>query len=206
MSTTKAVLSGSLVAIALFLPHTVAAQPTPKVQVFGGYSYLRLAEQPNPDFNAENLNGWEASIKLNVTRRLGLLADIGGNYGSLACSPAFVQAAPSLCTVGTNQYTLLVGPEYKVLQLGRMIVNLRVSPGIAHTSNRTGRLTPPFEVKEYWFAASAGGSVDYRISDRLSYRVQPELLMTVGSPFGRQVLPYANLRVSTGFLFGFGRE
>lgn len=61
-------------------------------------------------------------------------------------------------------------------------------------SNRRGRLTPPFEVNEYWFAASAGCSVDYRISDRLSYRIQPELVMTVGSPFGRQVLSYVNLR------------
>lgn len=72
MSLTQRFVSGLVSAVMLSAPPTVAAQSTPKVEAFGGYSYLRLAEQPVANFNAENLNGWDSSIKLNATPRLGL--------------------------------------------------------------------------------------------------------------------------------------
>lgn len=50
-------------------------------------------------------------------------------------------------------------------------------------------------------AASFGGSVDYRINDRLSYRiVQPEFLLT---RCGGSAQP--GIRVSTGIVFAFGK-
>jgi hypothetical protein len=55
MRTPKLGFCGFVAALGLFVPHTVAAQNTPKVEAFGGYSYLRLAEQPVENFNVENL-------------------------------------------------------------------------------------------------------------------------------------------------------
>ena len=47
---------------------------------------MRLAEQPIENFSAEHLNGWDSSIELNIAPRVGLLANIGGNYGQRLCS------------------------------------------------------------------------------------------------------------------------
>src|SRR5438445_13501210 len=70
-----------LALLVLLFPHSAVAQDTPKLEVFGGYSYLRLTEQPRTLSNSASLNGWNASVKLNVTPRIGLLADFSGHYG-----------------------------------------------------------------------------------------------------------------------------
>jgi hypothetical protein len=183
----------------LLLPLTVAAQSTPRIEVFGGYSYLRLAQQTDPPFNTANLNGWNASIKLNVTQTFGLVADFSGHYeqGCAICVPL----RPG------DQHTFLAGAEFKLLHRGRFTVNLRALAGIMRQSN----LFLPYLGLQFaygganLFAASLGGSVDYRISDRFSYRViQPELLTTVSNA-GGTLLAYPNAQVSTGLVFSFGK-
>jgi len=54
----------------------------------------------------------------------------------------------------------------------------------------------------------SGGSVDYRMSDRLTYRIiQPEVLTTVGHFYpGRGAIVDANLRVSSGLIFRFANR
>ena len=64
---------------------TLAAQDTPKVEVFGGYSHLRLTNDSG--LEPADLNGWNASAKLNVTPRIGLLADFSGDYGQRTLAP-----------------------------------------------------------------------------------------------------------------------
>jgi hypothetical protein len=51
----------------LLLPVGVVAQETPKIEVFGGYSYRQLTEQPRILLKSASLNGWNASVKLNLT-------------------------------------------------------------------------------------------------------------------------------------------
>jgi len=74
--------SGLLIAIlALLVPSGAAAQGTPKVEIFGGYSYLASTEQPRTGLKFAGLNGWNTSVKFNVMPRLGFLADFSGHYG-----------------------------------------------------------------------------------------------------------------------------
>jgi hypothetical protein len=71
-----------LALLVLLFPLSAAAQETPKLaklEVFGGYSYLQLTEQPRTSLTSASLNGWNASVKLNVTPRIGLLADFSGH-------------------------------------------------------------------------------------------------------------------------------
>src|SRR5246500_6027148 len=69
------------------------AQDQDKVEVFGGYSYMRV--RPSPDVN---LNGWEASGQYKFTDWLGGVADFDGHYGSLR-------------GISTSTYTYLFGPQ-----------------------------------------------------------------------------------------------
>ncbi len=89
----------------------------------------------------------------------------------------------------------------------RITVNARALAGVAHTSSiATSYLDQPLAFgSTNWFAASVGGSVDYRVSHRWSYRIiQPELLTTITNK-GGTVRAYPNLRVSTGLVFNFGQ-
>src|ERR1700732_4360770 len=72
-----------------------AQNPTPKVQVFGGYSYVHvdnggltggdldfaLREVNIPFGTASNFTGWNAEGQYNFNRWIGLAADAGGRYG-----------------------------------------------------------------------------------------------------------------------------
>src|SRR5262252_182024 len=66
------------------------AQDQDKVEIFGGYSYMR--------FRSINLNGWEASGQYKFLDWLGGVADVGGHYGSFS-------------GIGTSTYTFLFGPQ-----------------------------------------------------------------------------------------------
>ncbi len=218
--------SGLLIAIlALLVPSGAAAQGTPKVEIFGGYSHLGLTEQPRTQLKSAGLNGWNTSVKFNVMPRLGFLADFSGHYGERGRIPETIE---SLLTPGQfqrveaipgsiDQHTFLFGPEVRLLRRDRLTVNVRVLMGVAHTSplvlqlrepirTRTGSISGPISFPgASAFAASFGGSIDYRITDRLSYRiVQPELLLTrSGTAFTGNWSQY-NFRLSTGLVFTSG--
>jgi hypothetical protein len=217
----------------LLLPLSVAAQETPKLELFGGYSYLGLTEQPRIFLKAASLSGWNASVKLDVTSRIGLLADFSGHYGDRGLTPYTIN---SLTTPGElkrveaipgdmRQYTALFGPQVRVLRWNRFSVNARALMGVAHTNTLVlplrepiqrppdlfGNPTPPITERTIpsatTFAASFGGSVDYRITDRLSYRiVQPELLLTRSGSMGTNNWNQYNLRLSTGVVFTSGES
>jgi hypothetical protein len=72
---------------------SVRAQDQDKVEVFGGYSYMR--------FESSNLNGFEISGQYKLTDWLGGVADFGGTYGSIS-------------GIGTSTYTYLFGPQISV--------------------------------------------------------------------------------------------
>jgi hypothetical protein len=82
---------GLLFAVLLFSSIPVRAQD--KVEVFGGYSYMRFRPSPNT-----NLNGWEFSGQYKFTDWLGGVADVDGHYGSPA-------------GISTSVYTYLFGPQ-----------------------------------------------------------------------------------------------
>jgi hypothetical protein len=84
---------GLLFAVLLFASIPARAQDEHKIEVFGGYTYMRFHSTP-----AVNLNGWEVSGQYKFTDWLGGVADLDGHYGS-----------PS--GIGTSVYTYLFGPQ-----------------------------------------------------------------------------------------------
>ena len=225
--------SESLITILLmFFPLTVVAQETPKLEIFGGYSYLRLTRQTNAGLESANLNGWNASVKWNLTPRIGLVADFSGNYGQRGRTPLSLSTTSGQITqIGfkpgdMRQHTFLFGPEFRLVRSNRLTLNVRTLVGVAQTNTLVLPLNRPIErppdifgnpqpsITQFTvgsrnaFAASFGASLDYRITDRLSYRiVQPEILLTrYGVAAGDEYSTHADVRVSTGILFRFGKS
>jgi hypothetical protein len=85
-----------------------ASKAQDKVEVYGGYSYLRASIEVGnfppagpPPFNTTqhaNLNGWEFSGQYKFLPFLGAVADFNGNYGTLNGS-------------GVREHTFLFGPQ-----------------------------------------------------------------------------------------------
>jgi hypothetical protein len=203
------------------------AQDAPKLEVFGGYSYLGAGSNTSATsfgFDTANLNGWNAAAKFNVTSRIGIIADFSGDYGDRAVTvPAGSNPALQPRPSEMRQHTFLFGPQFRLFTNKRVAVNVRALAGVAHANTLVAPLAQPIESAPppsgEWFigvpgapiteltaaggngfAASFGGSIDYRFNDRLSYRVvQPEFLLT---RLGGSSQP--NLRVSTGIVLKFG--
>lgn len=78
--------------LVLAISGLAVAQDFPKVEVFGGYSYMRsdlnfegpyMEDYYNYEYNGGvgNLNGFEASFTYNVNSWLGIKGDFGGHFG-----------------------------------------------------------------------------------------------------------------------------
>lgn len=201
----------------------LSAQNVPKSELFGGYSYFgarSVSSAGVAGLAGANLNGWGAAAKVNVTPRIGLLADFGGQYGGRRVQlPAGSNPSIQPRAGNVRQHTFLFGPEFRVLKTDRIVVSLRALAGVANRNTLVALLSQPIESTPplignpgptitqltvnggNGFAASFGGSVDYRINHKLSYRlIRPELLLT---RFGGATQP--DLRIATGLVFTFGR-
>jgi len=66
------------------------AQEAPRVEIFTGYAYARLAE-------AVNAHGWNFSIAGNVNSWFGIAADVSGHYRS-----------------GLSLYAYTIGPRFSM--------------------------------------------------------------------------------------------
>jgi hypothetical protein len=191
------------------------AQPAPRLELFGGYSYFGLPAEKSSGLTAASLNGWSAAASLNLRPRIGLVVDFGGNYGTRRMLPTPFQ--PVETRPGAyRQFTMLLGPEVRVFANERFSVNIRALIGGADIEtlvlplpapipqpDLNGNPQPP--LTEFRFggekpvAGALGGSLDYRISERFSWRVQPELVVLhLGST------SFKSLRLSTGIVFRLG--
>ncbi len=113
-----------------------------KVELFGGYSYMRTA---SPSFN---LNGWELAGQYKVTDWLGGVADFDGHYGS-----------PN--GFSTSLHTFLFGPE--VSWPARVSPFAHVLFGGAHGSSGGFSDTS--------FAMAVGAGIDTRLIHGIYWRI-----------------------------------
>jgi opacity protein-like surface antigen len=174
-----------LVAVLLFGFSVLAvAQDVPAAEVFGGYSYLRADTQLS-DVNL-NMNGWNANIAVNANKYVGVVAEIGGYYGTIE-NVADVKA-----------YTVMFGPRISVRK-GRVTPFAQALFGFAHIS---GDVSGVNVAKENDFAMAYGGGVDISVNKLISIRpVQVEYL---GVKSGQDLLN--NFRYSAGIIFKIGKR
>jgi len=170
-----ALLCGALL---LFAGIASAQDDAPKVEVFGGYSYLRA--NPGTDFAAENYNGGSGSIAYNFTRVLGVVADFGGYHWSPDGADATV-------------VSYLFGPKV-ALRHGPITPFAQVLFGGAHLS---GSEFDEGSASENAFSLTAGGGVDWNATRHIGIRlIQAEYLMTRFFSNTQN-----NARISTGVVF-----
>jgi hypothetical protein len=137
--------------LGILIVTSLPAKAQDKVEVFGGYSYMRFRGGPSA-----NLNGWEISGQYKFTDWLGGVADVDGHYGSLR-------------GVGTSMYTYLFGPQVSF--------PARVSP-FAHVLLGGAHISAA-GFGNSSFSMAIGGGIDTELMKGIHWRIiQGDYLMT----------------------------
>jgi opacity protein-like surface antigen len=186
--------SGLLFAVLLLFTGIASAQETPKVEVFGGYSYVRLMDEGA----TANFNGGSGSFSYNPTPWLGLVGDFGGYHWSNSGSDA-------------NIVTYMFGPKI-AFRKGPLTPFIQELFGGGHISGTAGtdcgdaRVRPQQIIgcgvssSENGFAMALGGGLDWNATRHIGIRlVQAEYLLTKFNDGSNN--RQNNLRISGGVVF-----
>ena len=171
-----------LCGVVLLSAVAASAQGAPKVEVFGGYSYVHTSLS-GTTFTA-NLNGGSASVSVNPTSWLGLVGDFGGYYGGTNSTSGGING---------EVYTYMFGPK-TTFRIGRITPFIQTLFGGVHSSSGS------FYGSQNAFAMAAGGGIDWNATAHVGVRlVQAEYLLTTlnDSVNSRQ----NNARISAGVVF-----
>lgn len=165
------------------------AQEEPKVDVFAGYSYVRVnpSTAGTPNFS---LNGGEASLSYHVKDWLSGVADFGGyTNGSL----------PVTGTSGTLS-TYLFGPRVSYRSYRRFTPFGEALFGVAHAGGTIAGGPGTHNVLGMAF----GAGVNYRLTNRFSLQpLKVDYLLTRFSEGTPNNQTQNNLRASTGIVIHF---
>lgn len=174
----------------------MAADETPKVEVFGGVSFLHIDTMGlNNQGLKANYAGWDSEFQFNVNKILGVTADIGGNYGRL------VPGAPN-----SHTYTYVFGPTFSFRREHATI--------FAHTlfgENSSNIMSGGSGSSDSAFAIAFGGGMDVNINKTFAIRLgQLDWLYTrhdlsLVNVNGLQLKDHQNnIRYSGGMTLSFG--
>lgn len=187
-------------AILLFATN-VGAQGFDKVEIFGGYSYVRTpsTSQAGPpvgtSFSSANLSGWNGSLEYKPIRWFAAVADFGGAYGTqqvtLGCE-VIIPCPPPPFNASAHVYSVLSGPQVSV-SVAKITPFVRGLVGVAHIS-----LTGESSFSDTARSWAIGGGLDYRLVRGIAWRVQGDSLNT--NFFGKTQNTF---RLSTGVVFHF---
>lgn len=163
--------------LAICAARPAAAQDTPRVQVFGGYSYTRFDSTSFGFSGPTGLHGWNFSPSFNLIRGFGVAAELTQQYGpkvdlrDIAVGPQFLY------------------PRSKALFFAHVLFgNARSFVRVGNGEKDTDRIV------------ALGGGMDFDISSRFAVRVfQVDYLRT--SLFDEK---QNNLRFSTGLVYHWG--
>ena len=162
-----------LVGLVFMLALTARAQ-TPKAEIFGGYSYLRVNPNAGP---GANLNGWELSVNVKPASWWGIMGDFDGHYGS--------PFGPS-----AHEHSFLFGPQ---INLPTPVISPFVHALFGVTKTNIAGAT------DTAFGSAFGGGFDFKAGSHFAWRlIQVDDLLTHFSGNNQN-----NLRVSTGIVFRF---
>ena len=200
--------------LSLIIGGAIHAQDFPKAELFGGYSYGNFGPLVN-GASRNTVNGWNASLGVNLNRWFGLVSDFGGHYGGFS---AVLPNPPNLCvpagcvriSISENDkyHNFLFGPQFSMR-------SKRATPFVhalfgGSRLNRSGTETltipppavspPVFKIStsSMNFTFAGGGGVDYKLTEKLAWRVQADYL-AIGVPYRT----LNSVRVSTGLVFHF---
>ena len=191
----------SLLSTVALATHLFAQSETPRYEVFGGYSYSRLADS-HSTLEGTNFHGWNASVTRNINRWFGVVADVGGHYSSDGFAEGF------FFTNSANLIAYRFGPKFsrrgRITPFAQALVGgVRFHREGIDFPGQSGRRA---EQTSNGLAIGAGGGLDLQTTDSLTFRaVQAEYTFyNVSDIIGPSIVGnMRGVRLSFGFVFRF---
>jgi opacity protein-like surface antigen len=179
-----------ILAVGLFLlgGTALAQEDAPKFELFGGFSYMRVAGNAN-------VNGWNAQGTYNLKKWIGVAGDFGGIYQTM--SNDTIRPSASMTT-------FMFGPQLYD-RVGRVT-------GFAHALFGATRVTKGFNLGKGGTDANAsnlsvalGGGVDANVTDKIAIRVfsVDYFMLRVNNALTNNTEGRSNFRLSMGIVFKF---
>ncbi len=167
----------------------------PKAEVGLNYSFNRI--NPNGGLSAYSANGGFADLEYNVTRNLGIVADLGSNYVGTANG----------ISVKDTTFEYLFGPRYNIRQ-GRWNPYLQALFGGERFSNGFAPGSPLSYTgaAQTNFAMALGGGVDFAVNHVLSIRPVEVDYMPVQIPRGSLRYDQNDFRYAAGVVLRLGAK
>jgi len=202
-------LSFLVLLVVLCLPLAVSAQEVaPKVEIFGGYSFLRLnldAVPGSADIGANlgdlEMHGYNVSFAGNVARHVGIISEF--SQFTKSDSASNLLGDPSLTGINAKVrvLTLLFGPRV-TLHRGKVEPFVHALFGAARASVEGSALGVSAGDAGYAFAYALGGGFDVKVHNNLAIRLgQVDYL---GARAGGEV--FDNFRYSVGVVIRLGNR
>jgi opacity protein-like surface antigen len=193
--------------VVLCLPLAALAQEVaPKVEIFGGYSFLRLNLGANlsgvpggADFDHLDLHGFNVSFAGNVARHVGIVSEVSRHTNS---ESAFAPA-PVLGNLSgdVSVLTLLFGPRV-TLHRGKVEPFVHALFGAARATADASGPGLSQNAVGYAFAYALGGGLDVKVHNNFAIRLgQVDYL---GARAGGEGLN--NFRYSVGVVIRLGNR
>jgi opacity protein-like surface antigen len=166
----------ALLTMLTFVLPAEAQDETPKAELYVGYNYVRV----NASGTSFNFNGGSGQFAYNVNTWLGVVGDFGGYYTGDGFHGGIL--------------SYVFGPRINLRRLGRMTPFAQVLFGGARSIDNSPQNA---------FAMTAGGGVDFKVSEHLAIRpVQAEYFLTKFTDGASN--HQNNFRYSAGVVFRFG--
>jgi membrane-associated protease RseP (regulator of RpoE activity) len=171
---------------------SVFGQDAPRVDVFGGYSYLNV--DTNGLSSRQSANGWEASVSGNFNRLFAAEADFSGYYKTIPLD--LTSVGFGVVDVNVTDFSFAGGPR----------VNFR--PAFVHALFGVDHLTGSalgVSASQDSFAAILGGGIQWKVAPQWSVRAGADYVFThhnFVAPL--ESFTQNNFRVSVGVVYSFG--
>ncbi len=173
-----------LAGLILLVASSAMAQDTPKAEIAGTYTYVRI--NPGGGAPGENCHGGGGSIAGNFNSWFGVVGDFSG------CKVTGLGSG-----VSANAFTYLFGPKISYRSHGTITPYAQALFGGARASvdvSGVGSTT------DNAFAMTVGGGVDLKVSPHVAIRlVQAEYLLTRFASTSQH-----NARIQAGIVFRLG--
>jgi opacity protein-like surface antigen len=210
-----------VVALLLALPVIASAQDeVPKVEIFGGYSYLRADNATGisqastmgtttsvvTQMADRNLNGFSTSFTNNLNSWLGIEAEFSGHFTDTVLNGT---------TLDRDIYFVTAGPRLSIRRFERFTPFAHIMVGMARqdiqvqNASSTVSTVGSLNQQDSGLAFVVGGGVDLNLSSRLGIRLaQTDYILTrFSNRNGTSTeLNQANFRASTGVVLKLGEQ
>ena len=126
------------------------SQDISKAEVFGGYSWA-----------GGNFHGWNSSVTGNVTKRLGIVADFSGHYGS--------ELAGLDCWSNRMRIQLYSGRDTPFVERDLPLLSMHCV-GVTRFHQSATISGQRLSESDSGFSSALGGGLDVRVNDRVAIR------------------------------------